>query len=158
MGLYPAPYVLWLAPGTANVHLAGLGTSAMLGACWTDGPDKLCLLLEYCAQGSVNTILKDPKYTWFKTNHKLALGIAQCFKYLHHEQPNGKPLIHRDLKPDNVLVSDDLDAKVADFGESKQFDQEKAEMAMRDDSDDEKQMVATAALTMTLVGTPMYCE
>ena len=127
----------------------------MIGACWNDGPDKLCLVLEFCDRGTVRDLLKSEAHTWLSTHYNLALGIAKCFRYLHHEQPNGEALIHRDLKPANVLVADDFSAKVADFGESKRYDEEKAFLHARADQDDTFR--ATGALTMTLVGTPMYC-
>ncbi len=47
-------------------------------------------------------------------------GIAACFKYLHYDTP-GAALIHRDLKPGNVMISETFKAKVADFGESTQM-------------------------------------
>ena len=117
----------------------------LIGGCWTDGPDKLCIVLEYCSKGSLGGMVKDPSNTWEEHYYDIALGVAQCFKYLHHEQP-GKPLIHRDLKPDNVLIAGDSTAKVADFGESTRFD----DLLAASEDDD-------GALTMTMVGTPMYC-
>lgn len=45
------------------------------------------------------------------------MGVAQGMKYLHHEFP--EPLIHRDLKPGNILLDDSFEPKIGDFGISK---------------------------------------
>jgi serine/threonine protein kinase len=63
-----------------------------------------------------------------------ALGIAKGCTFLHAKSP---PIVHRDLKSANVLVSGDLSAKITDFGESKALS----------NSDDN---------TMTTVGTPYF--
>ena len=69
-------------------------------------------------------------------------------RYLHHELE--KPLIHRDIKPDNILVGLGFVTKLADFGESTRFDQER----LQDDADANEDDV----LTMTMmVGTKLYC-
>ena len=118
----------------------------LIGGCWEEGPDKLALVLEYCSNGSLKSLIRHSKNdlgAWTTQYYSVTVGIAKCFKYLHHDLPS--PLIHRDLKPDNVLIDDSLVAKVADFGESKRFDQ--AAAALTEDG----------GLTMTLVGTPMYC-
>ena len=116
----------------------------LYGGCWSEGPDKLCLVLEFCPMGSLRTLMDGTKRlgTWADPRFNLALGIARCFKYLHHGLND--PVIHRDLKPDNVLVSGDMQSKVADFGESRFFD--------------EKRNTEEGAMTMTMVGTPMYCQ
>ncbi|KAJ1454419.1 kinase-like domain-containing protein, partial [Pelagophyceae sp. CCMP2097] len=129
----------------APLHHANLVN--LKGACWED-VDNMMLVLEFCSRGSLNDLLSgesEDELSWAHPLHPIALGIAQCFKYLHHEQI-GEPLLHRDLKPDNVLITADLVAKVADFGESRRFD---AEGAKEDGREDE--------LAMTAVGTPMYC-
>ena len=118
----------------------------LVGGCWTDGPDKLCIVLEYCSKGSLGGMVKDPSNTWEEHYYEIALGVALCFRYLHHEQP-GEPLIHRDLKPDNVLIANDSTAKVADFGEARRFNS--AEAGEEDNGD-------ASIMEMTTVGTPMY--
>ena len=129
----------------------------LLGGCWTDGPDKLCLVLELCPLGSLHDLLKDSmidhsfeKTPDRQTYYDITMGIVDCFVYLHHEQI-GDPLIHRDLKPANVLIAgtdeSDMTAKVADFGESRRFDAKAAEAARDNDGRGD-------ALTMA---TRIYC-
>ena len=88
--------------------------------CW-DNADQLCIVLEYAPKGALDGLLKtiqsQKASTWAEPFALIMLGIARCFKYLHHEVP-GEALIHRDLKPANVLITDSLTAKVADFGKS----------------------------------------
>ena len=84
------------------------------------------------------------------------MGVAKCLSYLHHDLK--EPLIHRDIKPDNVLVGKDIVAKVADFGESRHFDTKEANK--REDQDDiwdDDDVDDGQALSMTIVGTKLYC-
>ena len=68
---------------------------------------------------------RDSSNTWYSPFASIALDVARCMRYLHHEQP-GEPLIHRDLKPPNILISESGSPKVADFGESRRFKDEEA--------------------------------
>ena len=60
----------------------------MFGAVWNEGPDKLCLVLEYVENGSLNDVLTPGSVgTWRNTRFGFAHGIAKCMKYLHHDRP-----------------------------------------------------------------------
>ncbi|KAL9420217.1 hypothetical protein AB3S75_037906 [Citrus x aurantiifolia] len=48
------------------------------------------------------------------SRYNIAVGIAQGLNYLHHDcQP---PVIHRDIKSNNILLDANLEARIADFG------------------------------------------
>ena len=117
------------------------------GGVWTEGADKLCIVLELCKHGSLATFFREEVGTWEDPRRGLALGVAKCLSYLHHEL--AEPLIHRDIKPENVLVGEGIVAKVADFGESTHFDKKAARRNSAVEED---------AATMTMVGTKLYCK
>ena len=75
---------------------------------------------------------------------KWTLDVARGMKYLHgityfdvKTSTKVKGILHRDLKPDNCLVTDTFGIRIADFGEARMLD-----------ADDEQ--------AMTQVGTPIY--
>ncbi|CAO2832654.1 unnamed protein product [Amaranthus hypochondriacus] len=58
----------------------------------------------------------EKKLSW-PIRQKIALGMARGLAYLHYgAQPS---VIHRDIKASNILLDDDFEAKVADFGLAK---------------------------------------
>ncbi|KAL2928738.1 putative serine/threonine-protein kinase PBL28 [Bienertia sinuspersici] len=65
----------------------------------------LVSLIGYCADG--------------KQRLKVALGSARGLAYLHSSSAVGIPIIHRDLKSTNILLSTNFDAKISDFGLAK---------------------------------------
>ena len=116
------------------------------GGCWNEGADKLCIVLEYCQNGSLDSFLTNGAgvgLAWATGLSGLALDAAKGLRYLHHEL--NEPLIHRDIKPDNIMVSADVVAKLADFGESKHFDMRRAKKESQGGA-------AIDVLSMTQVG------
>jgi len=101
----------------------------LLGGCWEDGADKLSLVLELCSGGSLRGLLNKTgseaeAITWEGTYMGLGFDTALALRYIHCEQ-QGDPLIHRDLKPDNIMLAPNstgkMRAKLGDFGESRRF-------------------------------------
>ena len=76
--------------------------------------NNLWIVMEYCGAGSVKDILRLSKSTLSEeTISALMYSVLHGLNYLHKNK-----LIHRDIKADNVLLTDDGEAKIADFGVS----------------------------------------
>ena len=93
-------------------HLDHTNIVKYLGRC--EEPDHLALVMEFCAKGSLDRWLKEGEASSWPLREKVGVGVAQGVAYLH-----SKKLQHRDLKSLNVLLTRDMDARVADFGLSK---------------------------------------
>ncbi|RWW71904.1 hypothetical protein BHE74_00020322 [Ensete ventricosum] len=50
---------------------------------------------------------------------KVAVGTAEALDYLHGGAGNMQPVIHRDVKSSNILLSEDFEPQLADFGLAK---------------------------------------
>jgi Leucine-rich repeat (LRR) protein len=78
------------------------------------------LVYSFMANGSLDRWLhhkEDRKsYKPLNLSQRLSISVnmADALDYLHHEC--GRPTIHCDLKPSNVLLDDDMNALLADFG------------------------------------------
>ncbi|XP_035530860.1 receptor-interacting serine/threonine-protein kinase 3 isoform X1 [Morone saxatilis] len=102
-----SPYVIQVL-GVFKGRPPSSGLSAQLG-----------LVMELMERGSLaslqDTLRETPPLPLvFRLAHQVALGI----NFLHHLSP---AVLHLDLKPSNVLLDSDLNAKLTDFGLARQY-------------------------------------
>ncbi|KAL4560248.1 hypothetical protein LXL04_032398 [Taraxacum kok-saghyz] len=120
---------------------------SLLGFCEEDG--HMILVYEYVSNGSLydylGTTTKLASLSWVQ-RIKISIDIANGLNYLHTKIEGERRIIHRDLKSGNILLGENWEAKIADFGLSK-FRPEK-----------ENQQANKTLDTQTLAGTDLYCD
>lgn len=89
----------------------------LLGFC-NEGARRL-LIYEYMSNGSLDSHLfkQSSSVLSWQERYKIAIGIARGLSYLHEECRDC--IIHCDIKPENVLLDENLFPKIADFGMAK---------------------------------------
>ncbi|XP_027008101.1 mitogen-activated protein kinase kinase kinase kinase 4-like isoform X12 [Tachysurus fulvidraco] len=81
--------------------------------------DQLWLVMEFCGAGSITDLVKNTKGNWLKEDwiayisREILRGLAHL--HAHH-------VIHRDIKGQNVLLTENAEVKLVDFGVSAQLD------------------------------------
>ncbi|XP_020205665.1 cysteine-rich receptor-like protein kinase 2 [Cajanus cajan] len=96
----------------SNVHHRNL--VRLLGCC-IKGRERI-LVYEYMANSSLDKFIfgsRRGSLNW-KQRYHIILGTARGLAYLHEEFHVS--IIHRDIKTANILLDDDLQPKIADFG------------------------------------------
>ncbi|KAL9234641.1 hypothetical protein vseg_009491 [Gypsophila vaccaria] len=92
----------------------------LIGFC-SEGRHRL-LVYEYMRHGSLDsflfeTELSSGKCLSWEHRFNIALGTAKGITYLHEECRDC--IVHCDIKPENILLDDNYNAKVSDFGLAK---------------------------------------
>ncbi|KAJ3689721.1 hypothetical protein LUZ61_018885 [Rhynchospora tenuis] len=92
---------------------------SLIGYC-AEGDERL-LVYEYMPKGSLADHLFDltpekPPLDW-NTRMKIAVGVAKGLTYLHDVAD--PPVIYRDMKAANILLDEDFNPKLSDFGLAK---------------------------------------
>ncbi|KAM0881338.1 hypothetical protein ACQ4PT_033019 [Festuca glaucescens] len=104
---------------TSLSHVRHPNLVSLRGYC--DGQDECFLVYELCVNGNLSEWLfgKDKNLSWIQ-RLQIALGSA-CGLWFLHIYPEGC-IVHRDIKPTNILLGADMEPKLADFGLSRCMD------------------------------------
>ncbi|KAD3337414.1 hypothetical protein E3N88_32934 [Mikania micrantha] len=82
----------------------------LLGYC-NENKEKI-LVYEYASKGSLDMLLKDASLTWTQ-RLKIGIDVATGLNFLHG---GVYFVIHRDMKSSNILLTNDWNTKITDFG------------------------------------------
>lgn len=97
-------------------HVNHPNTAKLIGSCVEEG---MHLIFQLSPLGSLGSYLhgsRDSILGW-KERYKIALGTADGLLYLHESCL--KRIIHRDIKADNILLTEDFEPQICDFGLAK---------------------------------------
>ncbi|CAF1405672.1 unnamed protein product [Adineta ricciae] len=108
--------------------------------------EPLCLIMEYVQLGSLSYLLhycEDPqieaKITDGRIKKKIILGIVLGMIQLHKVE-----IVHGDLKPQNILITEDYTAKITDFGFATLRGKTSSSIASSKIADEQSQICGTA--------------
>ncbi|ETO65892.1 TKL/DRK protein kinase [Phytophthora nicotianae P1976] len=90
---------------------------SFIGVAW-NSLNNLVMALEFFPMGDLQAYLakNGDLMSWPRDKIHIAVDVGCALKYLHSRSP---PLIHRDLKSKNILLTSRLEAKLIDFGVSR---------------------------------------
>ncbi|KAF8044581.1 hypothetical protein N665_7724s0001 [Sinapis alba] len=93
-------------------RLAHRNLVQLRGYCRRKG--ELLLVYEYMVNGSLaDHLFNGNNLSWSQRVH-IVKGVSSCLHYLHEGW--GKVVLHRDIKASNILLDENLNGKLGDFG------------------------------------------
>ncbi|KAM3376808.1 protein kinase STUNTED isoform X1 [Capsicum galapagoense] len=87
----------------------------LLGICIEDSD--LISVYDFLSKGNLEENIhagRTKSVLRWERRFRIAVGIAEALNYLHNECP--RPVIHRDVKSSNILLRDDFEPQLSDFG------------------------------------------
>ncbi|GJU78642.1 protein kinase, ATP binding site-containing protein [Tanacetum coccineum] len=90
--------------------------------CLNQSGNEMIIVTEYAINGSLDRHLKDQikrgGLTW-EHRLRICLGAARGLDYHHSGHGKDNKVVHRDVKSANILLDENMEAKICDFGMSK---------------------------------------
>ncbi|CAL9775444.1 unnamed protein product [Musa acuminata subsp. burmannicoides] len=91
---------------------------------WCHDRGEFLLVYEFIPNGSLDSYLYSPAAgLGWPARHKIALGLASALLYLHEEWE--QCVVHRDVKPSNIMLDSAFNAKLGDFGLARLVDHDR---------------------------------
>ncbi|CAD5316487.1 unnamed protein product [Arabidopsis thaliana] len=93
---------------------------------------KRAIIYEFMENGSLDKFISSKKSSTmdWRELYGIALGVARGLEYLHHGCRTR--IVHFDIKPQNVLLDDNLSPKVSDFGLAKLCERKESILSLMD--------------------------
>lgn len=79
------------------------------------GEESIMIVMDYLPNGDIQSILAKGIRFSYEEQFRVATQILEALQYLHQ-----RGISHRDIKPENILFDSNMDAKLIDFGLSKE--------------------------------------
>ncbi|KAK9124311.1 hypothetical protein Sjap_013913 [Stephania japonica] len=92
---------------------------------WCHEKGEILLVYDYMPNGSLDKALFDrlipPQW---HLRRKILIGVSSALAYLHQECEN--QVIHRDVKSSNIMLDEEFNPRLGDFGLARQFEHDKS--------------------------------